>query len=199
MLVSRIREERLISCDHLTCHSRQHVGRTSENLVTRVTPHLAAMSTSAPTASTSAPTDASPPPQTSSTLAPPKQPGLLQRAFSKDNRATAKRFFSAYAEAWVGLTPLWLMGEALTPNTKVGTKFRRGRDNLISAAEEVRKAVSTSAQDIIVIVDSKLKDKNTDAKAQVEKTSEVLKAAGSVKLVIDLSLSAAPIFVHCYS
>jgi hypothetical protein len=40
-----------------------------------------------------------------------------------------------------------------------------------------------SAQDIVVIVDEKLKGNGTDAKAQVEKTGEVLKAAGSVKLI----------------
>jgi hypothetical protein len=75
------------------------------------------------------------------------------------------------------------MGEALMPNTKVGTKFMCGRDNLIIAAKEVRKAVSMSTQDTVVIEDEKFKGNGTDAKAHVEKTGEVLKAAGLVKLV----------------
>ena len=66
------------------------------------------------------------------------------------------------------------MGEALTPGTKVGTQFKKGKAKLTGAAEEVRVAVVTSSQDIVVIVDSTLRS----GKAETEKTAEVLKAAG---------------------
>lgn len=66
------------------------------------------------------------------------------------------------------------MGEALTPGAKVGTQFKKGKTNLIGAAEEIRIAVSTSSRDIIVIVDGKLKAGQVDT----GKTAEVLKAAG---------------------
>jgi len=66
------------------------------------------------------------------------------------------------------------MGEALAPGTKVGTQFRKGKNSLVSIAEEIRVAVSTSSQDVIVIVDEKLRA----GKVDTAKTAEVLKAAG---------------------
>lgn len=66
------------------------------------------------------------------------------------------------------------MGEALTPGTKLGSQFRKGTDNLVNVAEEIRNTVSTSSQDIIVIVDEKLRA----GKAETTKTAEILKAAG---------------------
>src|ERR1700722_10401816 len=92
-----------------------------------------------PPASPSASASASTPAQASaSTSAAAENSGSPRRSQS---RVLAKRFFSAYAETWVGLSPLWLMGEALMPDTKVGTKFKRGTNNLVKAAEDVRKAV----------------------------------------------------------
>ena len=66
------------------------------------------------------------------------------------------------------------------PDTKVGTKFKRGTNNLVKAAEDVRKAVSSSGKDIVVILDDSLKSGSEGAKSNIEKTAEVLKAAGSV-------------------
>lgn len=67
-----------------------------------------------------------------------------------------------------------LMGEALTPRAKIGTQFKKGKTNLLEAAEEIRGAVSTSSQDIVVIVNGKLKAGEIDT----GKMAEVLKAAG---------------------
>lgn len=114
----------------------------------------------------------------SSTLA---DTSFLKRALSKDNRLTARRFFSAYAQTWIGMSPLWLMGEALHPNKKVGTQFNKGRRNLMTAAEEVRQAVSTSGKDVVVIIDEKLKSSGEGGKQFVERTAEVIKAAGCVR------------------
>lgn len=66
------------------------------------------------------------------------------------------------------------MGEALTPGAKIGTQFKKGKANLLGAAEEIRVAVSTGSRDIIVIVDGKL----NAGKIDTRKTAEVLRAAG---------------------
>ncbi|KAF8527416.1 hypothetical protein BU17DRAFT_81565 [Hysterangium stoloniferum] len=117
-----------------------------------------------------------------------KRSSFIDRAFSKKNQDTAKHFFSAYAQTWVGLSPIWLMGEALTPGTKVGTQFRKGTTNLVKVAEEIRTSVSISSQDIVVIVDEKLRT----GKVDTVKTAEVLKAAGdNVILVVSSSLDRA--------
>jgi len=57
--------------------------------------------------------------------------------------ATARRFFSASAQTWVGMTPLWLLGEAIIPGQKVGGQFKKGARKLQSAALEVQEAVQT--------------------------------------------------------
>jgi len=86
------------------------------------------------------------------------------------------------------LSPIWLMGEALTPGTKVGTQFRKGKDNLFNVGEEIRAVVSTSSQDIVIIIDEKLKS----GKVDTIKTAEVLKAAGeNAILVVSSSLEKA--------
>lgn len=112
---------------------------------------------------------------------PSNASGFLKRALSSADRGkhgTAARFFSAYAQAWVGLSPIWLMGEALTPGRKVGSQFNRGRRKLVDAAEEVREVVATSSQDIVVIIDEKLKSSDGSASKIAERTAEVVKAAG---------------------
>ncbi|KZS90292.1 hypothetical protein SISNIDRAFT_444190 [Sistotremastrum niveocremeum HHB9708] len=117
-------------------------------------------------------------PQTGASASRPS--GLLDRAFSKDNRQTARRFFSAYAETWIGLSPLWLMGEALTPGKKVGSKFNKGKSKLISSAEEIKALVSTSSHDIVVILDEKLKVGQQDR----IRAAEVIKAAGENAILV---------------
>lgn len=102
--------------------------------------------------------------------------GWRNRTFTKDNKKTARHFFSAYAQTWIGLSPIWLMGEALTPGAKVGTKFKEGRSKLVAAAQEVSKVVSSSGQDIVVIIDKKL----GEGKGETSKAAEVIKAAGLV-------------------
>ena len=105
-----------------------------------------------------------------------KRPSFIDRAFSRENRQTAKRFVSAYAETWVGMSPLWLMGEAITPGKKVGTRFMKGKSKLFESAEEVRTVLSTSGKDIVVIVDEKIRE----SRGETAKAAEVLKAAGWV-------------------
>jgi len=62
---------------------------------------------------------------------------------------------------------------------------RKGTTNLVKVAEEVRSTVSTSSQDIVVLVDEKLRAGKVDA----VKTAEVLKAAGNdAILVVSTSL-----------
>lgn len=126
-------------------------------------------------------------------------PSFLSRTFSTQNRASYKRFFSAYAQTWLGLSPLWLMGEAVIPGAHVGSQFNKGRKKLVDAAEEVRKAVASGAKDVVVIVDEKFrmglkggkdgKDGEGDGRKMVERTAEVIKAAGeNAILVVTTSL-----------
>ena len=106
------------------------------------------------------------------------------RIFSEENKKVTRRFFSAYAQTWIGLNPLWLMGEALTPGTKVGSKFKQGSTQLREAAIQVANALSTSSQDIIVIIDQKL----GEGKSDTIKTAEVIRAAGYALLPVFLTL-----------
>lgn len=88
------------------------------------------------------------------------------------------------------MSPLWLMGEALT-GQKPGTKFSKGKGRLVVVAEEVREVVKSSARDVVVIVEQKRK-KHGDGKAGAEageevdgefnpgKVAEVIRAAGYV-------------------
>ncbi|EJC98237.1 uncharacterized protein FOMMEDRAFT_171174 [Fomitiporia mediterranea MF3/22] len=110
--------------------------------------------------------------------------GFFKRALSKDNRRTAHRFFSAYAQTWVGMSPLWLMGEAILPGHKVGTQFNKGRKNLFGVAEEVRQVVTTSGKDVVVIIDEKLFGRGEGGKQVTERTAEVIKAAGENALLV---------------
>ena len=111
---------------------------------------------------------------------PTQSPGLLKRVLSKDNRLTARHFFSAYAQTWIGMSPLWLMGEAIIPGKKVGSQFNKGRKNLVVAAEEVRQVVATSSKDVVVIIDEKLRSSGEGGKQVAERTAEVIKAAGYI-------------------
>jgi hypothetical protein len=101
-------------------------------------------------------------------------PSVWKRVLSDENKETATQFFSAYANTWIGLSPIWLMGEAIVPGAKFGAKFRKSRRNLVAAATDVRKAVASSSKDIVVIVDQKLSEGKEDA----IKTAEVVKASG---------------------
>lgn len=47
------------------------------------------------------------------------------------------RFFSAYAKTWVTMSPLWLLGEAVTPGVKVGARFKKNARQLGTAGEEL--------------------------------------------------------------
>lgn len=127
------------------------------------------------------------------------QNGKKLRGKRKDDTTAGKsatRFFSAYAETWIGLSPLWLMGEAITPGKKVGTRFFKGKDKLFTAAFDLQKALGDSGKDVIVIVDEKLRSVNVKSassagvsargKEQVGKTVEVIKAAGLVAIYLFL-------------
>lgn len=63
----------------------------------------------------------------------------------KVNRSgTGKRAFSAYAQTWIGMTPVWLMGEALIPGVKVGTTFKGGARKLLASGEEILEMIGAS-------------------------------------------------------
>ena len=112
---------------------------------------------------------------------PAYNPGVKKQTDQAENRhrhsRPAQHFLSAYAHTWLGLSPLWLAGEALTPGTRVGSQFRRGRRKLIAAAAEVRAVVTDDAADVVVIVDEKLRATG-HGKEIAARTAEVVKAAG---------------------
>jgi len=80
------------------------------------------------------------------------------------------------------MSPVWLMGEAIIPGKKVGTRFKKGVSHLRSAGEELAAAIATSSQDIVVIVDEKVRSA-TDS-TERGKTAEVLKAAGNNAILL---------------
>lgn len=49
------------------------------------------------------------------------------------------------AQTWIGMTPLWLMGEALIPGAKVGGTFKSGGKKMFGVAEELRDALMTDS------------------------------------------------------
>lgn len=103
------------------------------------------------------------------------------------NVQAGTKFFSAYAKTWVGITPLWLMGEAVT-GRKVGSQFKKGGRQLVVAAEELRAGITSSTKDVVIIVDKHLQE----GKAETTKTTEILKAAGTnAILVVSTSLAQA--------
>lgn len=128
--------------------------------------------------------DSSKPGPSNQSVQPRSSGSVFQRTFSKRNRQTATRFFSAYAQTWVGLSPVWLMGEALTPGAKVGAQFRKGKGKLVDVAGEVREIVVTNSRDVVVIVDEKLRGTGDGSKHAAERTAEVIKAAGYVIFTI---------------
>jgi len=104
---------------------------------------------------------------------------------------------SAYAQTWVGMTPIWLMGEAILPGAKVGGTFRGGKNKLFSLATELRDELMTSSDDVVVILDKHFhlglggnKSQNaaanpaegastntSDANAKTSSTTDALKSA----------------------
>ena len=83
------------------------------------------------------------------------------------NVQTGARFFSASAKTWLGMHPIWLMGEAVTGRVsaarfsptarrdhvgltatlqfqKVGTQFKKSGKELLAVAEELRAGIATS-------------------------------------------------------
>lgn len=51
----------------------------------------------------------------------------------------------ASAQTWIGMTPLWLMGEAILPGAKVGGTFKSGTRKLRGVAEELRDALMANS------------------------------------------------------
>ena len=49
----------------------------------------------------------------------------------------ARPLAAALTIAWLGMSPLWVMGEALTPGRKVGTSFLKGTSELQVAAADL--------------------------------------------------------------
>ncbi|KZV86080.1 hypothetical protein EXIGLDRAFT_841035 [Exidia glandulosa HHB12029] len=114
-----------------------------------------------------------------------ERPGATtSRRPSSVNWGTAKKFLSAYAQTWVGMSPLWLMGEAIVPGQKVGGTFKKGARKLQGAALEVREAVSVSAKDVVVIIDERVQASQKGGVSELTKASEVIKAAGENALLV---------------
>ncbi|EJD42988.1 hypothetical protein AURDEDRAFT_114857 [Auricularia subglabra TFB-10046 SS5] len=131
-------------------------------------------------------------PDGASKLRPDAQSRPSTAGSASENWRTAKRFLSAYAQTWVGMSPLWLMGEAVVPGQNVGGMFKRGTANLRSAAVDIQRAVSTSAKDIVVIIDERVQETKTGGVTELAKASEVIKAAGeNALLVVTTSLEKA--------
>jgi len=115
------------------------------------------------------------------------------------------------AQTWVGMTPIWLMGEAILPGAKVGGTFKKGTKKLVNVAQELRDALMTSSEDVVVILDKHFKLNNTgnsdDAMAngsskakrkssgfdeQSRRAAEVIRAAGESAIVaVSTSLTNA--------
>jgi len=85
----------------------------------------------------------------------------------------------AYGRTIVGMSPIWLMGEAIT-GKKVGSQFRKGTSELVSAAEELRGILSDSTKDVLVVVDDKLRT----GKTETTKTADILRSAGEDAIVV---------------
>ena len=125
----------------------------------------------------------------------------LERASSSQHAQAGARFFSACtyaasaprliradAKTWVGMSPLWLMGEAILPGQKVGSQFSKGASELAVAAQELRQTLALAASDVLVVIDSQLKS----GKEESAKTAELLKAAGgNAVVVVSTSLDKA--------
>ncbi|KAG8845349.1 hypothetical protein FRB96_002549 [Tulasnella sp. 330] len=111
-----------------------------------------------------------------STATPPPKPS---RIFSTDNVQATGKFLKAFGKTAVGMHPLWLMGEAVT-GKKVGTQMRSGSKELIEASEAMRDLVATSASDIVIIVNEKLREKS----GETAKTADVIKRAGDNAIVV---------------
>lgn len=95
------------------------------------------------------------------------------------------------------MSPIWLLGEAVIPGRKVGTTFKKGKAGLRNAAQEISDVVSTSAKDIVVIVDQRFKETKSEKSADVFRASEVIKAAGDhAILVVTSSLEKATEKLH---
>jgi len=116
------------------------------------------------------------------------------------------------------MTPLWLMGEALVPGAKVGGTFKSGSKKLFGVAEELRDALMTNSEDVVVILDkhfklgnltgkgstkpseadAKNKDKSKfDFDEQARRAAEVIRAAGESAIVaVSTSLQGAQSQVH---
>ncbi|KAG9021087.1 hypothetical protein FRB95_002863 [Tulasnella sp. JGI-2019a] len=75
--------------------------------------------------------------------------------------------------------PLWLMGEVVT-GKKVGTQMRSGSKELVAASEAMRDVLATSASDVIIIVNEKLREKG----GETAKTADVIKRAGDNAIVV---------------
>jgi hypothetical protein len=130
------------------------------------------------------------------------------------SKSTTKRFLSAYAQTWIGMTPLWLMGEAILPGAKVGGTFKSGTRKLRGVAEELRDALMANSDDVVVILDKHFKfNKREGAKdgesgkpedkpssgfdEQARRAAEVIRAAGgSVIVAVSSSLTNAQSQVH---
>lgn len=61
------------------------------------------------------------------------------------NGVSHMRDLAASAQTWIGMTPIWLMGEAILPGAKVGGTFKKGTRKLVNVAEELRDALMTSS------------------------------------------------------
>ncbi|KAF7981158.1 hypothetical protein HWV62_34923 [Athelia sp. TMB] len=108
-----------------------------------------------------------PSPATSAATPQPAATPAAGSSRGTKKKGTGKRFLSAYAQTWIGMTPIWLMGEAVLPGAKVGGTFKGGKNKLFAMASELREELMTSSEDVVVILDKHfhlgLGEKNTAA------------------------------------
>ncbi|KIM27137.1 hypothetical protein M408DRAFT_9517 [Serendipita vermifera MAFF 305830] len=63
---------------------------------------------------------------------------------------------------------------------KVGSQFKKGTSEMLSAAEELRDILGVSAKDVLVVVDQKLRT----GKDETTKTADILRSAGEDAIVV---------------
>jgi len=126
-------------------------------------------------ASLSVPTTDQPSPDT-----PATRPSGPSRIISAENAKATGKFLKAFGKTAVSMHPLWLMGEAVT-GQKVGSNLKANSRELIQASEAMRDLLATSATDIVIIVNDKLREKGG---TETSRAAEVIKKAGDNAIVV---------------
>jgi len=126
------------------------------------------------------PSDTRPSPSKTTTASHPVEgdkPSGLSKAFSTQK---ASKLAKAYATTLLGMSPIYLMGEALVPGRKVGTTFMKGGKELYTVAEEISKELAISSDDVILVMDKQLRSTN----AETSRVAKLVKEAGENAIIL---------------